>query len=290
MKKITCMMEVYNEEARIGDTLKILSVFDQIIVADKSSTDRTVEIAKKYGADIINFDYYDGMGGRGRWRKIFERCENEWVFAATCSDIVHPDLYKMMIEKINDGNVYDAIRIPMYRYSMGYVSKYSYWGVLQNPIMLYRHECFDLSTTQLHSDPLAKAEHVGEIKPADNRVAVYHLTHPNLELILERHIRYAKVEGEWSVEHYGKKQALKKSWHSVLRVFLNYVKLRTYKLGIAGTAQLCTLLIYRCTNYLSIYMDEDKEKEIAEKYKEIREFCAAALPREEMNEKNNYLE
>ena len=48
MKKISAVLIVKNEEKLLARCLESLKGFDEIIVCDTGSTDKTIEIAKKY--------------------------------------------------------------------------------------------------------------------------------------------------------------------------------------------------------------------------------------------------
>jgi glycosyltransferase involved in cell wall biosynthesis len=48
MQKISCILVVRNEEANIGACLETIKWVDEIIIIDQSSTDSTVEIARKF--------------------------------------------------------------------------------------------------------------------------------------------------------------------------------------------------------------------------------------------------
>ena len=52
--KLSVVLSTYNEEKNIGDCLKSAKgIADEIVVVDGSSTDKTREIAKKFGARVI---------------------------------------------------------------------------------------------------------------------------------------------------------------------------------------------------------------------------------------------
>jgi len=54
MPKISVVLATYNEERNIGDCLKTVKDWaDEIVVVDGESKDRTVEIAKKFGAKVF---------------------------------------------------------------------------------------------------------------------------------------------------------------------------------------------------------------------------------------------
>lgn len=273
MNGITAYIPCYNEEKRLAATLKSLSEFDEVIVIDKSSTDRSAQIAREFGCRVFVVDYFENYSDRkaaDTVKEIWNSSKNEWMMQVTCSDVLHPGLYACMKEMINSGKPMDAVEIPLYRYSMGFTSKHSYFGDVQYQAKLFRRSCFDWDAAYLHIDPGANIKNVARLDPKDPKIAIYHLTHENLELILERHLRYARIEAEAGRKQGNRKENLDRSWRAVLRQVKEYIKCGTYKLGDKGRAQLCMLLIYRCANYLNLYMDENEERAIKETYDKIR--------------------
>lgn len=64
--KTTAIIAAYNEEKTIGPILDVLReshVVDQIVVVSDGSTDRTVEIAKSKGAEVVELLHNVGKGG-----------------------------------------------------------------------------------------------------------------------------------------------------------------------------------------------------------------------------------
>lgn len=54
MKKISAAIATFNEEKNVGDCLKtIKDLVDEIIIVDGSSSDKTVEIARSFGAKVF---------------------------------------------------------------------------------------------------------------------------------------------------------------------------------------------------------------------------------------------
>ena len=53
MSSITGIVIAKNEENRLADCLDSLSFCDEIIVVDNGSEDRTVDIAKRMGAEVF---------------------------------------------------------------------------------------------------------------------------------------------------------------------------------------------------------------------------------------------
>ncbi len=64
--KTTAIIAAYNEEKTIGpilDVLRASPVVDQIVVVSDGSTDRTVEIARSKGAEVVELLHNIGKGG-----------------------------------------------------------------------------------------------------------------------------------------------------------------------------------------------------------------------------------
>ena len=60
-KKISLTIPCYNEEKGIGNVLKKKPFFvDEVIIVDNNSTDKTADVAKKYGATIVH-EKKDGL-------------------------------------------------------------------------------------------------------------------------------------------------------------------------------------------------------------------------------------
>lgn len=268
-KKIAVIILAYNEEKRIEYLLESVKMFDDIIFLDKNSTDNTLNIARKYTSNIYTVPYTDITTDEGFTRVLnqaLEETECDWMLLLTCSDIVHPDFYQKASQYIKEHDV-DVVNIPMYRYSMGFISKYSFYqGLHYKDILLkksvYQNDPDIHVMTKYNSDCK-----VGTMRDENHQIAVYHLTHENLELILERHLRYAKAE---SICFTSREEGLKKTWWELLRQVYYYFKMKTYKLGEKGKAQLCMLLLYRSARYLNVYFSKEKEAEIKAIYDDIR--------------------
>jgi len=79
MQKITATIITLNEEKHIKDVIEnVQSVCDEVIVVDSFSTDKTVEIAKSLGAEVIEQKYL-GDGGQKAFCEQFST--NKWILS-----------------------------------------------------------------------------------------------------------------------------------------------------------------------------------------------------------------
>lgn len=281
MNKITAFIWAYNEENRIAKVVNMLSEFDDIIVFDKSSTDRTKEIAEKIGVRVVNVPYSDNAptdeAKSIMLKALYELEDNEWVFSVVCSDIIHWKLYQEMVDAIDAiGDKFQVIEVPIYRYSMGICGKNSHFGDLKYQSDLFTRAALKgkyARHTIVHEDPFEEYPKY-RLLCREPEVAVYHLTHENLELVLERHTRYAKQYVQDQKESGKSKEAIMKySWHEMVRTILFFFRHRVFKMKWTGLAQCMTLLMYNAMIYLNAFFDDEQETEIKGLYDEIGEKC-----------------
>jgi glycosyltransferase involved in cell wall biosynthesis len=65
-----------NEEARLSDCLKSVSFSDEVLVVDSGSSDKTVEVAKSFGARVL-IEEWRGFSGQKQF--AVDQCRHDWV-------------------------------------------------------------------------------------------------------------------------------------------------------------------------------------------------------------------
>lgn len=75
-----------NEAARIGRTIEAAKTFArQVVVVDSGSTDETVEIAQRMGAEVF-FNAWPGYGQQKRFAE--DQCTSDWWFNLDADEVV----------------------------------------------------------------------------------------------------------------------------------------------------------------------------------------------------------
>jgi glycosyltransferase involved in cell wall biosynthesis len=194
MTKITFMCNVHNEESRIEYTLfHALKWADEVIVIDKGSVDKTVEICESYpnvrvirvGAsregqnDIINWVNYSS---------------NDWIFWGSPSEIPTTKCISTAKSMI-DGD-YDLITVPRKMYMLGIHSEYSPWNISHYKF-LFNRKRINISN-RIHRNFSAKNGKEGHI-PFSDDCCVYHLTYSSAKYWLETNIQYWQEEAACSI-------------------------------------------------------------------------------------------
>jgi glycosyltransferase involved in cell wall biosynthesis len=89
-----------NEEDNIGRTLEsIKDIAFEIVVVDSHSTDKTREIAKRYGAEVYEEDW---KGHIDQKNSALEKCTQEYILSIDCDEVVSTDLKDSIISAVKN--------------------------------------------------------------------------------------------------------------------------------------------------------------------------------------------
>ena len=83
---ISVSMIVKNEESCLEKCLESVKDFDEIIIVDTGSTDRTVEIAKKYTDKIYYFEWCDDFSKARNFAN--SKCSGDWILSNDADQIL----------------------------------------------------------------------------------------------------------------------------------------------------------------------------------------------------------
>ena len=97
-KNLSVVLAVFNEEKNLEECLaSVKDIADEIVIVDGSSTDKTVAIAKKFGARVLVTDNPPIF--HINKQKAIDMAKNEWILQLDADERVSPRLAKE-IEKI----------------------------------------------------------------------------------------------------------------------------------------------------------------------------------------------
>jgi glycosyltransferase involved in cell wall biosynthesis len=87
--KVSLTMIVRNEEQNLPRCLEsVRGLFDEIVVVDTGSTDRTKEIASEFGAFVVDFDWIDDFAAA---RNVaLDHATGDYAFWLDADDVVEP--------------------------------------------------------------------------------------------------------------------------------------------------------------------------------------------------------
>ncbi|MFC7926851.1 glycosyltransferase family 2 protein [Microbacterium laevaniformans] len=98
---ISAIVLTKNEEAGLGNTLERLHAFDDLIVVDSHSDDRTVEIAEASGARVVQFRWNGKYPKKKQWAIENAHPRNEWVLLLDADEFPSDELVNELITMQN---------------------------------------------------------------------------------------------------------------------------------------------------------------------------------------------
>jgi len=91
--KLSVAIATFNEERTLAACLaSIKSLVDEIVVVDGTSTDKTLEIAKSFGAKVILTDNKPIF--HINKQMAIDACQGEWILQLDADEIIPPELSK----------------------------------------------------------------------------------------------------------------------------------------------------------------------------------------------------
>ena len=103
--KISATIITYNEERNIARAIESLRCSDEILVVDSGSTDRTIEIAAKLGARIVDHPF---KGYAEQKNYAAEQAQNDWILSIDADESLSEGLEGEILQVKKNGPEYDA--------------------------------------------------------------------------------------------------------------------------------------------------------------------------------------
>ncbi len=144
MEKISAIIIAGNEEKNIAECLESVRWADEIIVVDSESTDKTVEICRRY-TDKVFVRKWEGYSSQKKYS--MEKASNEWVLSLDADERVSPEL----LEEIRslDLSTADGFYTPRRNYFLGKVIRSCGWYP-DYQLRLFRKSRTRLTDRQVH--------------------------------------------------------------------------------------------------------------------------------------------
>ena len=181
MCTISVVIVTKNEQTNIANCLDNLKWADEIVIIDDVSTDKTIEICRRYTKNVyIN----DSQGSFHENKNMgLEKARGEWILSLDADEIVKPELAREIKEAINHSNKI-GYYIPRKNYFLGtWINGCGWW-----PDRIIR--LFKKGVTrwplEIHDTPKIRQKNkVGELQNA-----LIHHTYRNLKNYFEKFNQY----------------------------------------------------------------------------------------------------
>jgi glycosyltransferase involved in cell wall biosynthesis len=215
VSKLSVYIIAFNEEEKIESALKSVEWADEIIVADSYSTDKTADIAEKYGATVIQIPF----NGFGELRnKAIEACSHDWIFSLD-SDERCTKKAREEIQKIIDSNKsLDAYFIPRRNYFMGkWIKHAGFYPDFRQP-QLFRKGALKFKNDAVHE----RYEVISNRECGYLTSFIHQVPFKNLEEMIHKANRYSTLGAQKLQETNQKSGMFKALLHGAWAAFTLY--------------------------------------------------------------------
>lgn len=230
---ISVIIHTYNNENIIRNCLEAVKDFDEIVVCDMYSNDKTLEIVKEYNCKIVMHNKIDYVEPARNF--AIQQASNEWVLIVDSDEIISAQLKDYLYKFIKNNKKYNAVKIPRLNY---------YWGVkieIQYPDYVTRFIKKEKVNwpSQIHSQPIIEGE-IYTIPKSQRELAIKHHCVSTIKQLFESLNVYTDKELEKMIN---KKQKMPNVFwaffKSLFLIFEKFILKKGYKSGADGFI-LCT--------------------------------------------------
>jgi glycosyltransferase involved in cell wall biosynthesis len=244
MSKLSVITLALNEEHNIGECLESVQWADEIIVVDSGSTDKTVEIAKKYTDKVFTVEW-KGYGATKNF--ALGQSLGDWILWLDADERVPEQLAQEIQHAIREDNAgFSGFSVARRAYFLGKWIRHCGWYP-GRVTRLFRKANARFTENNVHEQVVIDGR-VGELKND-----LLHFTDPNLDHYFYKFNRYTTLAAQ-DVHAAGRKFSL---YDLLVRppfmFFKMYVMKRGFMDGVQGFILCVVSSAYAFTKYAKVW-------------------------------------
>ena len=142
---LSVIVPCFNEETVIAECLESVKFADELVLVDSFSTDRTLEIARRYTNRILQHEFWS-HGAQNNW--AIPQAKHDWVLIVDADERVTPELAAEIQQAMarNDFAAYTMGRLSWY---CGKFIQHAGWRP-DYVLRLFRRDCAQFSNDLVH--------------------------------------------------------------------------------------------------------------------------------------------
>jgi glycosyltransferase involved in cell wall biosynthesis len=242
--KLSVAIITLNEEENLARTLASVQFADEVVVIDSGSTDRTLEIAREYGARVI-FEPWKGFAQQKN--SAIEKCSGTWVLSLDADEELTQELQREITALLKGNPSADAYLLRRRNLFLGRWMRHG--GYYPDPkLRLFRR----------HSANFAPAARFTE-RPVHETIAfdgrletlehdLIHHAYPTIESYIEHMDRYSTLGAQIVLEKGKTGKSLYSFLYNILLIpTFTFIWNYFFRLGILDGRQGFLLHLYHST-------------------------------------------
>ena len=193
---VSVLVPIKNEAENLPRCLACVQWAGEIFVVDSHSTDGSVEIAQRYGAEVVQFDFNGTWPKKKNWALENLPFKNDWVLILDADEVLPAEAATEIGDAIANTGGIAGYWINRRFFFLGRWLRHSYYPNWN--LRLFRHSLGRyerLTTAETRSGDNEVHEHVVVQGPtARLRCEMDHYAFPSVEVFVEKHNRYSNWE------------------------------------------------------------------------------------------------
>jgi glycosyltransferase involved in cell wall biosynthesis len=243
-RKISVVIHTYNSEQYLERVLKSVSEFDEIVVCDMYSTDRTIEIANMFNCKIVYHEKCDIVEPARNF--AIQSASHEWVLVVDSDELVPDELRQYLYNRIGKKDDLQALWIPRKNFMMGRFLHGEYPDYI---LRFFKKESVDWPP-YVHVLPKIKGN-VGHVPKRRKEMALIHLINDSVSKKLQKINIYTENEiFKRSEQHFSGWGILMASF---FRFFKSYILKGGFRDGKVGIVIACLSAFYKFVTIAKIW-------------------------------------
>ncbi|MBN9319323.1 MAG: glycosyl transferase [Caulobacterales bacterium 68-7] len=244
MTRLSALLCVRNEEARIEECLHRLAFCDEVVVVADRCTDRTETLAARAGARVIS-GFFPLEGHRKH--AGLDACTGGWILELDADEVVDDALaleIRLTIERDPEG---DYFQVPIDNYIGRKLVRHGWGGSFgtSSAVRLYRRGVKRWKAERVHPGAILDGAFAGKLAHP-----MRHMVDENIGDMVERLNRYTALRAADLVDS-GKLTGLwDNAFRGVRRFWKCYVSRKGYKEGELGFLIAVMAALYPLLSYL----------------------------------------
>ncbi len=207
MKKLSVVLATFNEEQNIERCLSaVKDMADEVIVVDGSSKDKTVEMARRFGAKVFVTDNPPIF--HINKQKAIDKATSDWILQLDADEVIPPELKKEIHELLQSDPVQNGYWMPRKNYFLGrFLMKGGQYP--DYTVRLYRRGKGRLPQKDVHEQAVIEGK-VGYTKEA-----LLHYPYKDFKAYLKKWMRYNHLLAAQLDEEIKKKSVFMKLYYAL---------------------------------------------------------------------------
>jgi glycosyltransferase involved in cell wall biosynthesis len=210
---VSVIVPVRNEARNLPFCLESLRSAAEVYVVDSQSTDATVEIARSFGAHVVQFHYTGGWPKKRQWAMESLPLVHDWIFLVDADEALTPELAQEIRRAIQDAR-FDGYHIALRMHFLGRELRHS--GASFEKLSLFRRgqgrfECRLKDQDESMADMEVHEHIVVKGKTARLKHPLLHRNVESLSHYIRKHDEYSNWEARVWMEGEANAQDLKPS-------------------------------------------------------------------------------